>query len=79
LGRRGRGISQERLAQLSGLDRTYVSGIERGERNPSLSNLLKLANALDIRLSGIALMAESLPASDDSPQPDTLAPGNLDA
>lgn len=57
--RAARGISQERLAHLSGLDRTYVSGIERGERNPSLENLLKLADTLDVPLSEIARRAES--------------------
>ena len=54
----GRGVSQERLAQLAGLDRTYVSGIERGERNPSLANLLKLADALGVPFSEIAAAAE---------------------
>jgi transcriptional regulator with XRE-family HTH domain len=53
-----RGISQERLAHLADLDRTYVSGIERGERNPSLANLLKLASALDIAVSELAAKAE---------------------
>ena len=54
------GISQERLAHLSGLDRTYVSGIERGERNPSLTNILKLVDALDISLSELANRAKEL-------------------
>jgi transcriptional regulator with XRE-family HTH domain len=54
------GISQERLAQLAGLDRTYVSGIERGQRNPSLTNLLKLADALGVKLSELAQRAETL-------------------
>jgi transcriptional regulator with XRE-family HTH domain len=58
-----RGLSQERLAQLAGLDRTYVSGIERGERNPSLTNLLKLADALGVNMSELAQRAESLDAS----------------
>lgn len=31
-----------------GLDRTYISGIERGTRNPSLTNILKIATALDV-------------------------------
>ncbi len=43
-----RGVSQESLALQCGLDRTYISGIERGTRNPSLTNILKLAAALDI-------------------------------
>lgn len=51
---------QERLAPLAGLDRTYVSGIERGERNPSLTNLLKIAAALNVHLSELARDAERL-------------------
>jgi transcriptional regulator with XRE-family HTH domain len=54
-----RGLSQERLAHLAGLDRTYVSGIERGERNPSLENMLRLADALNVQLSEIAREAEA--------------------
>jgi transcriptional regulator with XRE-family HTH domain len=46
--RRRQGVSQEGLALKCGLDRTYVSGIERGVRNPSLANILKLAAALDV-------------------------------
>jgi len=53
-----RGISQERLAELAGLDRTYVSGIERGERNPSLANLLKLATTLEVALREVATRAD---------------------
>jgi transcriptional regulator with XRE-family HTH domain len=39
-------ISQEQLASLSDLDRTYISGIERGKRNISLLNIVKLAYSL---------------------------------
>ena len=45
------GVSQEEFADLCDLDRTYVGGIERGERNVSLVNLEKLAKALNISLS----------------------------
>ncbi|HEX3719294.1 MAG TPA: helix-turn-helix transcriptional regulator [Verrucomicrobiae bacterium] len=42
------GISQGELATRAGLHRTYVSDIERGTRNPSLENIEKLADALQI-------------------------------
>ena len=45
--RKNLGFSQEELAARAELDRTYVSGIERGLRNPSLINIYKLAVALD--------------------------------
>ncbi|MDP6603326.1 MAG: helix-turn-helix transcriptional regulator [Rhodospirillales bacterium] len=43
-----KGLSQEELAFEAGLHRTYVSGIERGIRNPSVTNVAKLATALGI-------------------------------
>jgi transcriptional regulator with XRE-family HTH domain len=45
------GVSQEAFADLCGLDRTYVGGIERGERNVALVNLEKISKALDLSLS----------------------------
>lgn len=45
------GLSQEGLASRANLDRSYIGGIERGERNVSLLNIEKLANALDVDLS----------------------------
>ena len=49
--RKERGLSQEALAELSGLDRTYISGIERGLRNVALRNIEALAQALNISMS----------------------------
>lgn len=45
------GISQEDLADRAGLHRTYVSGVERGVRNPTVTVLEKLAKALKIKSS----------------------------
>jgi transcriptional regulator with XRE-family HTH domain len=45
------GLSQEKLAERCGFDRTYISMLERGKRNPSLINLLKLAVGLQTSVS----------------------------
>jgi transcriptional regulator with XRE-family HTH domain len=44
------GVSQEAFADLCELDRTYIGGIERGERNVALINIEKIARALKISL-----------------------------
>jgi len=46
-----RGLSQEKLAELSEIHRTYIGDVERGTRNIALVNMLKIATALDITLS----------------------------
>jgi transcriptional regulator with XRE-family HTH domain len=43
------GVSQETLANRAGIHRTYVGGVERGERNVSLRNIMRLAEALEVR------------------------------
>jgi transcriptional regulator with XRE-family HTH domain len=44
------GVSQEEFADMCGLDRTYIGGIERGERNVSLVNIQKIATTLRVPL-----------------------------
>jgi transcriptional regulator with XRE-family HTH domain len=56
--RRHRGISQEQLGFDSDLHRTYIGGIERGERNPSLQNILRIADALGVSASELLAAAE---------------------
>lgn len=53
-----RGLSQERLAELADLDRTFVSMIERGKRHPTLETANSLAEALKVRLSVLVASAE---------------------
>jgi len=45
------GISQEELADLAKLDRTYITSVECGKRNISIVNIEKLANALNVSLA----------------------------
>ncbi len=48
--RKSRGFSQESFADEAGLDRTYMGGIERGERNIATINLIRIALALDVEV-----------------------------
>lgn len=48
--RRKKGWTQEYLSFKSGLDRTYIGGLERGERNATIGTLLKVSNALGISI-----------------------------
>lgn len=57
------GISQEELGALAGLDRTYISGVERGLRNIGLINLYKIAQALGV--SADQLLVDDVVAPND--------------
>ena len=49
--RETKGWSQDKLSEMSGLHRTYISGIERGVRNPSIEIAHKIAVALEIKVA----------------------------
>ena len=63
--RKAAGLSQERLAQVSGLDRSYTGAIERGETNISLDNIVALARAIGVPLWMLFTLDET--ASDPQP------------
>jgi transcriptional regulator with XRE-family HTH domain len=54
------GMSQEALALDAGLNRGYYSGVERGVRNVSLANIVKIADALGVPVSGVFARAETI-------------------
>jgi transcriptional regulator with XRE-family HTH domain len=49
--RKAKKISQEKLAKLTGLDRTFISLIENGKRNPTFTTIIKICSALEIEPS----------------------------
>jgi len=49
--RKKKGLTQEDLADEIGVDRSYMGFVERGERNPTLDKLAKIAKALQVKLS----------------------------
>src|SRR4051812_11693194 len=53
------GISQEELAARAGMHRTYVSEVERGERNPSITSVEKLAQALEVSITSLLAPSRS--------------------
>jgi transcriptional regulator with XRE-family HTH domain len=58
--RERQGVSQEKLAELAEIDRTYVSMIERGKRQPTLEVASRIAIALSMRLSEVIRRAERI-------------------
>ena len=58
--RERQGMSQEKLAELAEIDRTYVSMIERGKKHPTLEVASRIADALNMRLSEIIRRAERI-------------------
>jgi transcriptional regulator with XRE-family HTH domain len=58
-------LSQEDLADRAGLDRTYVSGVERGTRNPTLEVMQRIADALGADLDVVFATARDLASSHD--------------
>lgn len=51
--RERKGLSQESVALSSGIDRSYLGGVERGEHNVALINIAKIAAALDVQLKDL--------------------------
>lgn len=58
--RQSQNISQEQLAYLCGLHRTYISDVELGKRNVSLENIDKIAHALGVKISNIFVEVEKI-------------------
>ena len=57
--RRRQGISQEKLAAQAGIDRAYMGGIERGQRNPSLTMIQRVAKGLGVPISELFQTVEA--------------------
>lgn len=51
--RKQAGLTQEELGFMIKLDRSYISGVERGVRNPSIKNVAKIAKALNVSVSDL--------------------------
>lgn len=53
-----KGISQEALADLAGIDRSYMGGVERGQHNVALINIKKIADSLEVSISELMNLAD---------------------
>ncbi len=51
--RKNKGVSQEKLAELAGIDRSYMGNIERGEKNITLKKIYEICDALDIKIQDL--------------------------
>ena len=51
--RKAKGISQERLAEMAGIDRSYMGNIERGEKNITLKKAYEICDALDVEIQDL--------------------------
>ena len=59
--RKSKGVSQEKLALTGDLDRTFISLMERGQRQPSLTTIIRIAEALEMKSSELMdLVAEKM-------------------
>jgi transcriptional regulator with XRE-family HTH domain len=76
--RRERRLSQEKVALEAGIDRTHMGAIERGEANPTIDILEKLAQALGQTLGSLVLQAEDLSNGHVKRSPPTLDPKYID-
>lgn len=57
--REAAGVSQEQLADLAGIHRTYIGDVERGERNLGLVNVYRIADALNVTVSELVADADA--------------------
>ncbi|MEZ7503125.1 helix-turn-helix domain-containing protein [Psychrobacter sp. 1U2] len=51
--RKSKGISQEKLAEMAGIDRSYMGNIERGEKNITLKKAYEICDALEIEIQNL--------------------------
>jgi DNA-binding XRE family transcriptional regulator len=66
LRRKRLGMSQEELAQESGVDRAFISSVERGKRNPSFSTIASIAHGLRMRFARLVHNCEQCTRSDEN-------------
>lgn len=65
--RQGLNLSQEALAAIAGLHRTYITDIERGARNPSLQSIEKLCGALGTSFASLFAMVDKIATEEGDP------------